>query len=49
MVAKGKKGGSRIDSEFGFNRCKLLDLELIDNKVLLYTTGKNIQSPEIFP
>ena len=28
-------------------RCKLLHLEWIDNKVLLYSTGKYIQSPGI--
>ena len=29
--------------EFGVNRCKLLNLELIDNKALLCSTRKYIQ------
>ena len=33
--------------EFGVGRCKLLHLEQINNKVLMYTTGNYIQSPEI--
>ena len=33
--------------EFGIGRCKLLHLEQINNKVLMYTTGNCIQSPEI--
>ena len=30
--------------EFGGGRCKLLHLEWINNKVLLYSTGSYIQS-----
>ena len=41
-VAKG--GRSRMDGEFGIHRCKLLYLECIDNKVLLYSIGNYIQS-----
>ena len=37
-------GGSRMDWEFGVNRCKLLHLEWISNEVLLYSRGNNIQS-----
>ena len=33
--------------EYGVGRCKLLHLEQINNKVLMYTTGNYIQSPEI--
>ena len=46
VVAKGegKKGGSGMDWEFGVNRCKLLHLEWISNKVLLYSTENYIQS-----
>ena len=33
--------------EFGVSRCKLLHLERIDNKVLLYSVGNYIQSPGI--
>ena len=40
----GKKGGSGMDWEFGVNRCKLLHLEWIDNEVLRYSTGSNVQS-----
>ena len=33
--------------ESGVNRCKLLHLEWINNKVLLYSTGNHIQYSEI--
>ena len=36
-----------MDWEFGISRCKLLYIEWIDNKVLLYSTGKYIQYPVI--
>ena len=36
-----------MDWEFGAGRCKLLHLEWINNKVLLYSTGDYIQSPGI--
>ena len=45
MVAKGEGGVRRIGWEFGVSRCKLLHLEWIDNKVLLYSTGNSIQFP----
>ena len=32
-----------MDLEFGINRCKLLYIEWINNKVLLYSTGNYIQ------
>ena len=41
----GGGGGSGMDWEFGANRCKLLCLEWINNKVLLYSTGNDIWSP----
>ena len=44
MVAKGEGEGSGMDGEFGVSRCKLLHLEKINNKVLLYSTGNYIQS-----
>ena len=47
VVAKGERGGSGIDWEFGVNIHNLLHLEWINNKVLLYSTGKYIQSPGI--
>ena len=33
-----------MDWEFGVGRCKLLHLEWVNNKVLLYSTGNYIQS-----
>ena len=33
--------------EFGVGRCKLLHVEQINNKVLLYSTGNYIQYPRI--
>ena len=41
---QGRGGESRIDWEFGVNRCKLLHLEWISNEALLYSTGNYIQS-----
>ena len=40
------RGGerSRMDGEFCVSRCTLLHLEWISNEVLLYNTGKYIQS-----
>ena len=35
-----------MDWEFGISKCKLLHIEWIDNKVLLYSTGC-IQHPVI--
>ena len=43
MVAKGEAGGRGMDWEFGISRCKLLYIEWINNKVLLYSTGNCIQ------
>ena len=47
VVTKGKEGERGMDGEFGVSRCKLLHLERIDNKVLLYSTGNYIQFPWI--
>ena len=47
VVAKGEIGWVRVDWEFGISRCKLLNIEWINNKVLLYSTGKYIQYPVI--
>ena len=44
MVAKGLGGGSGMDWEFGVSRYELLHFKWIKNKVLLYSTGKYIQS-----
>ena len=35
--------GGEMDWEFGISRCKLLYIEWINNKVLLYSTGNYIQ------
>ena len=43
----GGEMGGRIDWEFGISRCKLLYIEWINNKVLLYGTGNYIQYPVI--
>ena len=47
MVAKGEGGGSGMGREFGVSRCKLLHLEWMDNKVLLYSNGNCVESPGI--
>ena len=47
MVAKGEEGGRGMDWEFGVDICKLLHLEWINNKVLVYSTGNYIQFPVI--
>ena len=47
----GCQGGGRVrgrmDWEFGVSRCKLLYIEWINNRVLLYSTGNYIQYPVI--
>ena len=47
VVAKGKGNGKEMDWEFGFSRWKLVYIEWINNKVLLYSTGNYIQYPVI--
>ena len=43
VVAGGRsRGGREMDWEFGICRCKRLNLEWINNKVLLYSTGNYI-------
>ena len=44
---KGEGGGGGRNWEFGVSRCKLLHVEWINNKVLLYSTGNSIQYPRI--
>ena len=46
-LPRGRGKGRGMDWEFGVGRCKLLHLEWINNKVLLYSTGNYVQSPEI--
>ena len=41
------KGGGGMEWEFAVSRCKLLYIGLINNKVLLYSTGNYIQYPVI--
>ena len=43
VVAEGERGGRGLDWEFRVGRCKLLHLEWINNKVLMYSTGNYIQ------
>ena len=47
VVARGERGERGMYWEFEVGRRKLLHLEWINNKVLLYTTGDYIQSPGI--
>ena len=47
MVAKWESRGGGMGWEAGISRCKLLYIEWINNKVLLYCTGNYIQYPEI--
>ena len=42
-----RRGQGGMDWEFGISRCKLLSREWINNRVLLYSTGKCIQHPVI--
>ena len=41
-VAKRVRAAGRMNSDFGISSCKLLYMELINNKVLLYSTGNYI-------
>ena len=47
MGAKGKGGGGGMKGEFWVSRSKLLYIEWINNKILLYITGNCIQYPVI--
>ena len=49
MVAKGEGVGGRMEWKVGVSGCKLLYIEWINNKVLLYSTWKYIQHPMIIP
>ena len=48
-LPRERRGGGRMDWEFGISRCKLLYIEWINNKDLLYSTGNYIQYPVINP
>ena len=43
VVAKGKRVGRGLEWEVWVSRCKLLYIEWINNKVLLYSTENYIQ------
>ena len=45
VMAKGQKGWGEKEWEFGISRGKLLYIERINNKVLLYSIGNYIQYP----
>ena len=47
VVAKGKMVGGGMEREIGVSRYKLLYVEWINNKVLLYSTENYIQYPMI--
>ena len=47
LVAKGEGVGEGMDWEIGVSRCRLLHIEWINSKVLLYSTGNYIQYPMI--
>ena len=47
VVADRKGGGRGMDWEFGVRRYKLLHLEWISNKILLYSKGNYIHSLRI--
>ena len=49
VVAKGKGNGREMDWEFGFSRWKLVYIEWINDKVLLYSTANCTQYPVINP
>ena len=39
-LPRGREGGRGMEWEFGVSRCKLLYIEWINNKALLYNRGK---------
>ena len=47
MVPSGEGVGGGMECEVGVSRCKLLYIEWINNKVLLYSTENSIQCPMI--
>ena len=47
VAAKVHRGGRGLNWELEISRCKLVCIEWINNKVLLYTTGSYIQYPVI--
>ena len=47
VVAKAEVGSGGKDWEFGIRRCKLLYIEWINNKILLYSAWNYVQYPVI--
>ena len=47
VVAKGEGVGGRMEWEVGVSRCKLLCIEWVNNKALLYSAENYIQYPTI--
>ena len=47
VVAKGESGGDGMEWEVRVSKWKLLHMEWINNKVLLYSTESYIQYPVI--
>ena len=47
MVVKEEGVGRGMDWECGINRCNLLHIEWMENKVVLYSTGNYIHCPGI--
>ena len=47
MVAKGEWSGKGMEWEVEVSRCKLLYIEWINNKLLLYSREKYIKCPAI--
>ena len=45
MIAKGRGRGERLYWESGISRCKLVYVDWIKNKILLYSAGYYIQYP----
>ena len=45
VAAKGEESGRGVDWEFGVSRCKLVNIEWTNNKVLLHSTGSYIHNP----
>ena len=47
MVAKGEGERGGMEWKVEVSRCKLLDIEWISTKILMYSTGNYIQYPVI--
>ena len=47
VVANGEGVGGGMEWEVGVSRCKLLYIEWVENRVLLYSTENYIQYPMI--